>query len=115
MKKKRRLRIALIGCAVLLCLTINARTHPAQRSQGITLWYTEADCPQELMGSALALCRQETGSWVEGVCFPDEDRPLARMVSFNASNRVFSCPPDCGAVSVSIFKSATSLFSLRCR
>lgn len=73
MKKKRLLRIALIGCVVLLCLTINARTRPARRSQGITLWYTEEDCPRELMESALALCRQETGSWVEGVCFPDEE------------------------------------------
>ena len=75
MKKRRLLRIALIGCAVLLCLGIAfyARMHPARRSQGITLWYTEEDCPRELMESALALCRQETGSWVEGVCFPDEE------------------------------------------
>ena len=74
MKTRRLWRWVLIAVAVLTCVGIAAftRVRPPERAQSITLWYTGTDCPEELMESLLAACRQETGLWVEGVCFADE-------------------------------------------
>ncbi len=74
MKRGRLRRLILLLAALLICLgiVVFARTGPSRQLQGITLWYAESDCAQELMDSLLARCRQETGLWVEARCFPDE-------------------------------------------
>ena len=74
MNKRRLLRLALIAAAALACLAIAllGRFRPVEHTQGITLWYTAEDCPDTVMESLLDVYRQETGSWVEGVCFENE-------------------------------------------
>ena len=74
MKKRRLWRWILVGATLLACagIALFGRLRPAEHTRGITLWYTGEDCPAELMEALLARYREETGCWVEGVCYADE-------------------------------------------
>lgn len=75
MKKLRWILLAVVAAAALIALVL-PRLLPEERRPaggGLSLWYSERDCPRETMEAWLSAYAQETGEEIAAVSFADED------------------------------------------
>jgi len=77
MKRRWIRRLLILVAAAALCLGMVRRARkeeaaPLPAPGSLRVWYSESECPADVMEVLLARCREQTGLWLEVTAFPDE-------------------------------------------
>jgi len=85
-----RLLILLIAAGLCAGMWFYTREMPRQKTEMLTLWYSESDCDSAAMESLITRCRKETGIQIHATAFGDEEKLGAAFDGL--TGRTFKAP-----------------------